>query len=175
MSDDKKLSLIDQSKEIMNIIQELEASGDEVGYDEALQEKLVSMLDKQSAKVDAYGYAYKKISVSIDQIDLEIAAMTEHLVSLKKKQESKLKSLERAALFVLELQGIKKIEGFNGHKISRRESEKVVVYNQNLLPEKFIRLETKESPDKKSIKESLNNGEEVPGAKIEVCSYVKIE
>jgi len=171
MSDDKKLSLIDQSKEIMNIIQELEASGDEAGYDEALQEKLVAYLDKQAVKVDSYGHFYKELSLKIELIDQQIEQLAKFQARAKSVQER----MKGAALIALDLSGQKKLTGFLGHSLSKRQSKSVKILDMDALPEKYVKVKIDSVPDKAAIKKALDSGEDVPGVEIQVNDYVVID
>ena len=51
-------------------------------------------------------------------------------------------------------------------KVSTRKSESVSLDDESLLDKKFVKVEviTKQSPDKKAIKEAIKAGEEVKGA-----------
>ena len=53
-------------------------------------------------------------------------------------------------------------------RVSARKSESVLLDNESLLDKKFVRVEviTKQSPDKKAIKEAIKSGEEVKGARL---------
>ena len=46
---------------------------------------------------------------------------------------------------------------------SYRKSERVDVINEEIVPDKFCRFETKRVPSKTDIKKMLKSGEEVPG------------
>lgn len=53
-------------------------------------------------------------------------------------------------------------------RVSARKSESVLLDDESLLDKKFIKVEviTKQSPDKKAIKEAIKSGEEVKGARL---------
>ena len=53
-------------------------------------------------------------------------------------------------------------------KVSTRKSESVSLDDESLLDKKFVKVEviTKQSPDKKAIKEAIKSGEEVKGARL---------
>ncbi|MEI9966198.1 MAG: siphovirus Gp157 family protein [Candidatus Moraniibacteriota bacterium] len=70
--------------------------------------------------------------------------------------------------------GIKKVET-DIAKLSFRESKTVEIDNIALLPERFVVTKTSRTPDKKAIKEALENGEEVSGARIEEHQNLQIK
>lgn len=53
-------------------------------------------------------------------------------------------------------------------KVSTRKSESVSLDDESLLDKKFVKVEviTKQSPDKRAIKEAIKSGEEVKGARL---------
>ena len=68
-------------------------------------------------------------------------------------------------------------EGLNNYKlslphskISYRKSTSVDVYDINSIPKEFIKTKVESNPDKTAIKNAINSGKEVKGAKI-VTNY----
>lgn len=59
-------------------------------------------------------------------------------------------------------------------KISKRTSRAVRIILLGALPEKFVKKETIETPDKKAIKKALEEGKLVPGAELEHREYIRV-
>ena len=134
-------------------------------------------LDLQT-KLDNTNCLGKIIDGEIEVIDKEI----KRLQSEKKARENKKEWLKnRVDLFVrrqfTDENGNLDVEGLNAYKlnlphskISYRKSNSVDVYNFENLPEKYIKTKIEKSPDKVAIKDAINNGETIEGAKI-VTNY----
>jgi hypothetical protein len=52
------------------------------------------------------------------------------------------------------------------HEISSRRSTKVEITDEDLLPENMVRTKTITSPDKDSIREAIQAGNQIPGAQL---------
>lgn len=71
----------------------------------------------------------------------------------------------------LDTEGLNKYKLTLPHsKISYRKSTSVDVYDLNAIPKEFIKIKTETSADKTAIKNAINDGKEVSGAKL-VTNY----
>lgn len=137
--------------------------------------KLYDLIEMElTTKIDNTNGVIKTIGGEIDLIDAEI----ERLKGLKKKREQTTQWLKDRIDYVIRSQftdenGVLDEEGLAKYKlqlphsqISYRKSKSVEVDIEAKLPKKFITIKIDEKPDKKAIKEALDNGEKVKGAKI---------
>ena len=120
----------------------------------------------------------KLIDGELEVIDKEIKRLTAE----KKARERKKDWLKnRVDTFVrrqfTDENGNLDTEGLNNYKlslphskISYRKSTSVDVYDINSIPKEFIKTKIESNPDKTAIKNAINSGKEVKGAKI-VTNY----
>ena len=102
---------------------------------------------------------------------LENSAKVEALKKESKRLESKYKAIENKTDRLKELMKLSLVASGKTIKtdiftFSLRKSKAVQVADENELPRNYVRIEKK--PDKKAIKEALENGIEIPG-----CSFAE--
>lgn len=126
-----------------------------------------------TTKIDNTNGVIKTINGEIDLIDSEL----ERLKGLKKKREQSIEWLKNRIDYVIRSQftdenGILDEEGLAKYKlqlphsqISYRKSKSVEVDVEAKLDEKFITTKIEQKPDKKAIKEALDKGEVIEGAR----------
>ena len=134
-------------------------------------------LDLQT-KLDNTICLNKIIDGEIDVIDKEIKRLSaEKSARVKKKDWLK----NRVDAFVrrqfTDENGNLDTDGLNAYKlslphskISYRKSTSVDVYDIDSVPKEFIKTKVETSPDKTAIKNAINSGQEIKGAKI-VTNY----
>ena len=100
---------------------------------------------------------------SINSIDLEI----ERLTKLKESQSKKLNQSENFIKFLV--WDLEKPIIFDNYKIGYTKSKSTVIENKDLIPSKFKIIEVKEIEKipLADIKKAIEDGEEVPWAKIQ--------
>ena len=76
------------------------------------------------------------------------------------------KSFREAAKWAMQEAGIPKIEAPAFTASLRAGTQGVVITNEDDLPDKFVKIETKRKPDKNAIKEALKAGESLS------CAYL---
>lgn len=89
------------------------------------------------------------------------------LADRKKSFENQAENLKKYALECLLRTGLDKLKTVKNTFTARQGSIKVVIDNEALLPDKLINVQTITAPDKKAIKEAIENGTDVPGAHLE--------
>lgn len=104
--------------------------------------------------------------------EVQIDAMDKVIAGIKARKQSAQNLVDKLRVKVVQAllampDGKRKIEEPD-IKVSTRKSESVSLYDESLLDKKFIKVEviTKQSPDKKAIKEAIKSGEEVKGARL---------
>lgn len=92
-----------------------------------------------------------------------IKAASKRLASKAATIQKRLDYLKGLYLHVMHSNGLKKVSG-NAYTLSVRTDKKVDVFDQNLVPEEFLRIipESREV-DKNAAKAALKEGRDVPG------------
>lgn len=90
------------------------------------------------------------------------------LADRKKSFERQAKDLKKYALVCLLASGLDKLKTVKNTFTAVKGRASVVIDDESLLPNELVDVQTVVSPDKKAIKEALENGIEVPGAHIEI-------
>lgn len=135
-----------------------EETGEVIGW-ERLDELTQGAADKiaNTARFIRYG-------------EVQIDAMEKAIADIKARKQSAQNLVDKLRVKVVQAllampDGKRKIEEPD-IKVSTRKSESVSLDDESLLDKKFIKVEviTKQSPDKKAIKEAIKSGEEVKGA-----------
>lgn len=107
----------------------------------------------------------------VDAIDARI----KQLQILKTSEEKKSENFKKYLLSQMNRLWRIQVETYVG-KISIRESQAVHIYDEDILPEEFVKVKTTvtRSPDKVAIKEALKNWE-VPGASIQINQNLHVK
>ena len=103
------------------------------------------------------------------QIACEEARLKEFLDEAKSRRETKQKRIDWLTNYVINSMSaldIKKLEYPEFDVSVRNNPASVVIDAEAEIPSDFKKVVTKESPDKKAIKEALSSGEEVAGCKL---------
>lgn len=116
----------------------------------------------------------KLIDGELDVIDKEIKRLTaEKSARVKKKDWLKSRVDNFVRRQFTDNEGNLDTEGLNKYKlslphskISYRKSTSVDVYDLNSIPKEFVKVKTETSADKTAIKNAINEGKEVQGAKL---------
>lgn len=135
-----------------------EETGEVIGW-ERLDELTQGAADKIANTARFIRYA----EVQIDAMDKVIADIMARKQSAQNLVDKLMVKVVQALLAMPD--GKRKIEEPD-IKVSTRKSESVSLDDESLLDKKFVKVEviTKQSPDKKAIKEAIKSGEEVKGA-----------
>lgn len=120
----------------------------------------------------------KLIDGELDVIDKEIKRLTAEKKAREKKKDwlkNRVDGFVRRQFTdengTLDTEGLNKYKLTLPHsKISYRKSTSVDVYDLNAVPKEFVKIKTETSPDKTAIKNAINDGKEIKGAKL-VTNY----
>lgn len=105
----------------------------------------------------------------VKELDPQIDVLDQHIKSLQgrkkvlEERQSKLKSIIGT---VMHSSGVKDVQTNFFTVLCKPGTESVDITDKNAIPVKFVKTKTTETQDKKAIKAALNNGEDVPGAKL---------
>lgn len=110
--------------------------------------------------------------------DLEmVTAEIERLTNLKNKIKKEIENFKSYIKFNMKKMDIKKIETSLGTISLRVNPPSTDVFDKDLIPKEFMRekIERTYEPKKDDIKKALQNGEEVPGARLIYKENLKIK
>ncbi|GKX48014.1 siphovirus Gp157 family protein [Pectobacterium carotovorum] len=96
--------------------------------------------------------------------DEEVKRLTDR----KKSFENRAKSIKGYVLNCLLAANLDKLKTTTNTFTASKGVASVIIDNEGLLPDDLVSVQTVVAPDKKAIKEAIENGVEVPGAHIEI-------
>ncbi|MGB8665885.1 MAG: siphovirus Gp157 family protein [Serratia inhibens] len=97
-------------------------------------------------------------------VDEEVKRLTDR----KKSFENRAKSIRKYVLACLLASGQDSLKTTTNTFTARKGVASVVIDNADLLPDELVTVQTLVAPDKKAIKEAIENGVDVKGAHIEI-------
>lgn len=174
------MNLYNIPTEIQNALDTYYSSYDEDGVqiisDEELKIRENILFELQNQKNELLEWYLKNRANSLSHIswiDKEI----ERLSEMKAKEEKKVKRLEKTLDFHFSEICKDKAVIFWNFSVSYTKSERTIIEDETKIPAKFKIKETKvtEKIPLKDIKEAIEKGEDVPGAKIEKVRTLKIK
>lgn len=121
-------------------------------------------------KADNIACFIKDLTALSDSIKAEKNALDERL----KANDKKIESLKKYITSAMELAQMDRLETAR-NKITFRTSKKVIISDDDAVPEKYIKLEITSKVDKKAIGEALKAGEVVNGCYLEVNNNIQIK
>jgi hypothetical protein len=149
------IELNKEYKELMNLLSENEGE-----ITEEMELQLTRNLIESKDKISGYVLMLDRYESEIEFTKSQIKKAKEYIDKLD-AQKAK---LEKIALDVVNSRG-SKLEGNNGNWINKRKSSSLNVYDQDLIPPIFTKIEIK--LDNSAIKDALKKGEEIPGARLD--------
>lgn len=156
---------------------------------EELYDSLMNSIDEETGEVDEMiskaltvkeqEFNNKAISIAtlvrrLENVETEIEAEICRLKTLKDKRKGLREKLSNGLTSACLRLGKDKIEGVSAN-ISFRKSEKVIVENEELIPEALFNVKMTKSPNLTEIKKCIKNGISVPGARIESKNNIQIK
>ena len=159
MSKETTLALYELTDELYSAIDQLSDMEDD---DEAKIDTLDALAIPVKDKAVSVIKFTENLDTTIDGINKTMKQMKDRLVILKKKKDM----LKKYVFQNLNKVGIDKIECAEFVISIQKNPPKVEVYNEEMIPGIYINKVVTEKVDKKSIKEAINGGNDVPGAKM---------
>lgn len=139
----------------------------EVTFDENKIDHIESDLKDKADNIACF---IKNLTALSDSIKAEKNALDERL----KANDKKIESLKKYLTNAMELAQMDRLETAR-NKITFRTSKKVIISDDDAVPEKYIKLEITSKVDKKAIGEALKAGEVVNGCYLEVNNNIQIK
>lgn len=151
----------------------------EITYE--LEASLDALLNEETLSIDEIGKALEPLKMQFNAKAINISSYIGNLeataeaikiaerdmMQRRKTLENRTQSIKAYLKVNMIKNDIKKISCPYFDIFLRKSKGKVIIDNQVLLPDRFIRTTTIKEPDKIKIKEDLDNHKSVPGAHLE--------
>lgn len=134
------------------------------------QKKIDHIENDLKDKADNIACFIKNLTALSESIKAEKNVLDERL----KANDKKIESLKKYITSAMELAQMDRLETAR-NKITFRTSKKVIISDDDAVPEKFIKLEITSKVDKKAIGEALKAGEVVNGCYLEINNNIQIK
>lgn len=133
-----------------------------------LEEYSKSLAVQEKNKVNAIVGFLRETELTAESAEIE----SKRLAEIAKFYKNRTERIKQSVKWAMEAHGIEKIET-DMFRVSFRRSESIEVDDVEKLPEQFVVI--KKSADKKAIKEAINSGETLEGARIVVNKNLQIK
>lgn len=159
----EKLALYAIAEAFSKLDEMVENDGSLVEYLDGVQMQL-------QEKVNNIVRYSRNLELTAEMIDVEIKRLSE----LKSAYKNKSESLKDYISYSMKKNGIEKVET-DIARLSFRKSQTVEIEDISKLPERFVVTKVSKTADKKAIKEAIENGEAVEGARIDNHNNLQIK
>ena len=159
----EKLALYTIAEAFSKLDEMVENDGSLVEYLDGVQMQL-------QEKVNNIVRYSRNLELTAEMIDVEIKRLSE----LKSAYKNKSESLKDYISYSMKKNGIEKVET-DIARLSFRKSQTVEIEDISKLPERFVVTKVSKTADKKAIKEAIENGEAVEGARIDNHNNLQIK
>lgn len=137
-----------------------EETGELIDNSETIKQLLNEIEDERDIKADSIAYLIKEANESELSLKAETARLNERKAMFIRQQDS----LKQLLDFLL---GGEKLKT-DRFTFSYRTSQSVKINNEDLIPAEYLNVKETFTPDKKRIKEALQDFNDVAGCEIEV-------
>ncbi|WP_447869885.1 siphovirus Gp157 family protein [Serratia fonticola] len=144
-------------------LQQLVETSDEL-TPEMIADTLEGIEGALGDKLDATFAYVRNLEGLAKTVDEEV----KRLADRKKSFENRAKSIRQYVLMCLLASGQDKLKTTTNTFTAAKGRASVVIDNVDLLPDDLVAVQTLVAPDKKAIKEAIENGVDVKGAHIEI-------
>ncbi|MEQ4511798.1 MAG: siphovirus Gp157 family protein [Dickeya sp.] len=144
-------------------LQQLLETSDEL-TPEMIADTMSGLEIELSEKMDAIMIHVRNLQGQAKTCDEEAKRLAER----KRSFENREKQLKKYALDCLLAAGLSSLKTPRNTFTARKGVASVIIDNESLLPDELVTVQTLVAPDKKAIKEAIENGVDVPGAHIEI-------
>lgn len=154
--------------------QYVELANQIIDNDGEITEELEKQLKINENELKTKGQAYALIIKQFEADNASIKAEKERLDNLAKSRQKTIDKLKERLLQSMNLYQLKDITT-PLTKISIRNSTSTTITDESSIPKEYMIITEDKKPDKKSIKESLQNGTVVAGAELTTNQNINIK
>ena len=148
-----------------------ESIDEETGeIDQNVMQALEIKKEELQSKAQALACFIKKTENTEDEIDKEI----KRLKALKERYKKVRERVEYSLTTSLESLGESKVDGIQA-TISFRKSVQTIIDDAELLPDEYKKVKFVFEPKKEEIKKAINQGIDVPGARLETKMNLQVK
>lgn len=154
--------------------QYVELANQIIDNDGEITEELEKQLKINENELKTKGQAYALIIKQFEADNASIKAEKERLDNLAKSRQKTIDKLKERLLQSMNLYQLKDITT-PLTKISIRNSTSTTITDESSIPKEYMIITEDKKPDKKSIKEALQNGTVVAGAELTTNQNINIK
>ena len=154
--------------------QYVELANQIIDNDGEITEELEKQLKINENELKTKGQAYALIIKQFEADNASIKAEKERLDNLAKSRQKTIDKLKERLLQSMNLYQLKDITT-PLTKISSRNSTSTTITDESSIPKEYMIITEDKKPDKKSIKEALQNGTVVAGAELTTNQNINIK
>lgn len=154
--------------------QYVELANQIIDNDGEITEELEKQLKINENELKTKGQAYALIIKQFEADNASIKAEKERLDNLAKSRQKTIDKLKERLLQSMNLYQLKDITT-PLTKISIRNSTSTTITDESSIPKEYMIITETKKPDKKSIKEALQNGTVVAGAELTTNQNINIK
>lgn len=139
----------------------------ETGEVFSLTERLDALAIEKEEKIES-------VAIYLDDLNVKTAQLDEKIKYLQKLKKSVTSQVERLHGYLLYATNNKGLVTKN-ISVKVNKSERVIIDNEELVPEEFIKTKIETSPDKTAIKKAIKDGADFEFAHLQTCYNVDIK
>lgn len=162
---ENKLSLFELTKNLADVLAELESQG--VSVDHLVQAAHESIANAHADKVTNYVDLLSKLDSDKDLLKKKV----EHYKNQIEKLDSLKEKLHDGVIRACDVLFTKQLKGTDGHYLRVTIKDKINVEDPKLIPPEFISVITKVR--EADVKKALQSGQVIPGAKLDTSITVQ--
>lgn len=165
---DQSSPVVDENKSLIALSADLETSLIESSGE--ITEQIETMLAKIAKKVDGSVFVLERF----EKIAEHYNEKADKLLSIAIAAQRANDRLKEYIKHAMELQGTIDLEGDDFRFRITKAPPSVKITNQDEIPEEFINSKVVKTPDKKRIAKAIEDGGDVPGAKLEYSVGLRV-
>lgn len=162
--------ITDEMIELANFLEDPDSYDENGELDPVLQERFMVLSKDFNEKAISCSYIKQMFDDKLNAIDKEI----ERLTALKKTKKRAKENLDNYIISNMQRLHLDKIEG-ETRTLQLTKSVETKITDFAALPTKYQHSKIEVVPDKKKIKEDIQNGIDVPGAMLVENNHLKIK
>lgn len=157
---ENKKNLIEILQETNLVVQSIIANGGEIP--EELEVQLTKNETQLSAKVDAYAYVMERMKLEEGYWKEKAREFDRIAKSIKRVGEE----IKGRMVYAMETMGLDEIKGDDFRFKLTKGPGSLDIFNEEVLPDEYVRTTIVRDPQKNEIKAALKAGEKIPGCEL---------